>query len=155
MAPRPSQPALGGGAEPCGRAGPGRAAGRKMANVQLEFQANAGEADPQSRPLLVLGQLHNLHRLPWAQLRGKLQPRVSEEVRPERRSPAGRSPPAPAPPPRCPQFLPGRRIPDPALRGLGVRPESGPEGSEPPGARSGGGACSGRGREGACTGNPP
>ncbi|TFK05037.1 protein sprouty-like protein 3 [Platysternon megacephalum] len=51
-----------------------------MANVQLEFQASAGEADPQSRPLLVLGQLHNLHRLPWAQLRGKLQPRVSEEI---------------------------------------------------------------------------
>ncbi|RMB95860.1 hypothetical protein DUI87_27974 [Hirundo rustica rustica] len=51
-----------------------------MANVQLEFQANAGEGDPQSRPLLVLGQLHNLHRLPWAQLRGKLQPRVTEEI---------------------------------------------------------------------------
>ncbi|NWR14030.1 PEPL1 aminopeptidase, partial [Emberiza fucata] len=51
-----------------------------MANVQLEFQASAGEADPQSRPLLVLGQLHNLHRLPWAQLRGKLQPRVTEEI---------------------------------------------------------------------------
>ncbi|XP_055578467.1 probable aminopeptidase NPEPL1 isoform X2 [Falco biarmicus] len=51
-----------------------------MANVQLQFQASAGEADPQSRPLLVLGQLHNLHRLPWAQLRGKLQPRVTEEI---------------------------------------------------------------------------
>ncbi|KAF7248882.1 putative aminopeptidase NPEPL1 [Varanus komodoensis] len=56
------------------------AAGRKMANVQLEFQASAGESDPQSRPLLVLGQLQNLHRLPWAQLRSKLQPRVTEEI---------------------------------------------------------------------------
>ncbi|KAJ6665679.1 hypothetical protein lerEdw1_002049 [Lerista edwardsae] len=51
-----------------------------MANVQLEFQASAGEADPQSRPVLVLGQLQNLHRLPWAHLRGKLQPRVTEEI---------------------------------------------------------------------------
>ncbi|KAL8179552.1 UNVERIFIED_CONTAM: putative aminopeptidase npepl1 [Gekko kuhli] len=51
-----------------------------MANVQLEFQASAGEADPQSRPLLVLGQLQNLHRLHWSQLQGKLQPRVSEET---------------------------------------------------------------------------
>uniref|UniRef100_A0A8D0C0Z5 Aminopeptidase like 1 n=1 Tax=Salvator merianae TaxID=96440 RepID=A0A8D0C0Z5_SALMN len=51
-----------------------------MANVQLEFQASAGEADPQSRPLLVLGQLQNLHRLPWTHLRGKLQPRVTEEI---------------------------------------------------------------------------
>lgn len=57
-----------------------RAAGRKMASVQLEFQASAGEADPQSRPVLVLGQLQNLHRLPWAHVRGKLQPRVTEEV---------------------------------------------------------------------------
>ncbi|XP_061447633.1 vomeronasal type-2 receptor 26-like [Rhineura floridana] len=50
-----------------------------MANVQLEFQASAGEADPQSHPLLVLGQLQNFHQLPWAQLRSKLQPRVTEE----------------------------------------------------------------------------
>lgn len=105
----------------------GRAAGRKMANVQLEFQANAGEADPQSRPLLVLGQLHNLHRLPWAQLRGKLQPRVSEEVRPERRNPWAAVPR-------------GSGSPGPALRGLGVRPESGPEcsGRPWPGAAGGG-----------------
>lgn len=71
-----------------------------MANVQLEFQASAGEADPQSRPLLVLGQLHNLHRLPWAQLRGKLQPRVTEEVRPRRGSAPPQSPAAPAGLPR-------------------------------------------------------
>lgn len=69
-----------------------------MANVQLEFQASAGEADPQSRPLLVLGQLHNLHRLPWAQLRGKLQPRVTEEVRPGRGGSAVSPSPSSSPP---------------------------------------------------------
>lgn len=58
-----------------------------MANVQLEFQASAGEADPHSRPLLVLGQLQNLHRLHWSQLQGKLQPRVTEEVKPPPPSP--------------------------------------------------------------------
>ncbi|XP_038606197.1 probable aminopeptidase NPEPL1 [Tachyglossus aculeatus] len=51
-----------------------------MANVVLQFQASAGEADPQGRPLLLLGQLQNLHRLPWSHLRGKLQPRVTEEL---------------------------------------------------------------------------
>lgn len=90
-----------GGAVRTGRAEPSRAGpggGRKMANVQLEFQASAGEADPQSRPLLVLGQLHNLHRLPWAQLRGKLQPRVTEEVRPGRGGSAVSPSPSSSPP---------------------------------------------------------
>lgn len=52
----------------------------KMANVGLQFQASAGDADPQSRPLLLLGQLHHLHRVPWSHVRGKLQPRVTEEL---------------------------------------------------------------------------
>ncbi|OCT62470.1 hypothetical protein XELAEV_18043552mg [Xenopus laevis] len=51
-----------------------------MANVRLEFKASAGDADPQTRPLLVLGQLHNLQRVPWAELKGKLHPRVTEEI---------------------------------------------------------------------------
>ncbi|KAF5927169.1 hypothetical protein HPG69_016641 [Diceros bicornis minor] len=51
-----------------------------MANVGLQFQASAGDADPQSRPLLLLGQLHHLHRVPWSHVRGKLQPRVTEEL---------------------------------------------------------------------------
>uniref|UniRef100_A0A2R8MSS3 Aminopeptidase like 1 n=1 Tax=Callithrix jacchus TaxID=9483 RepID=A0A2R8MSS3_CALJA len=46
----------------------------------MEFQASAGDADPQSRPLLLLGQLHHLHRVPWSHVRGKLQPRVTEEL---------------------------------------------------------------------------
>ncbi|XP_045385530.1 probable aminopeptidase NPEPL1 isoform X2 [Lemur catta] len=51
-----------------------------MANVGLQFQASAGDADPQSRPLLLLGQLHHLLRVPWSHVRGKLQPRVTEEL---------------------------------------------------------------------------
>ncbi|XP_069846153.1 probable aminopeptidase NPEPL1 isoform X3 [Dipodomys merriami] len=51
-----------------------------MANVGLHFQASAGDADPQSRPLLLLGRLHHLHRVPWSHVRGKLQPRVTEEL---------------------------------------------------------------------------
>lgn len=58
-----------------------------MANVGLQFQASAGDADPQSRPLLLLGQLPHLHRVPWSHVRGKLQPRVTEEVSGPRRRP--------------------------------------------------------------------
>ncbi|XP_031228786.1 probable aminopeptidase NPEPL1 isoform X4 [Mastomys coucha] len=51
-----------------------------MTSVGLQFQASAGDADPQSRPLLLLGQLQHLHRVPWSHVRGKLQPRVTEEL---------------------------------------------------------------------------
>lgn len=67
------------GAQGAGRPGRGRRGG-KMASVGLQFQASAGDADPQSRPLLLLGQLQHLHRVPWSHVRGKLQPRVTEEV---------------------------------------------------------------------------
>ena len=60
--------------------GPAGVVGGKMASVGLQFQASAGDADPQSRPLLLLGQLQHLHRVPWSHVRGKLQPRVTEEV---------------------------------------------------------------------------
>lgn len=63
----------------CGGRGGGRGP-TKMANVGLQFQASAGDADPQTRPLLLLGQLHHLHRVPWSHVRGKLQPRVTEEL---------------------------------------------------------------------------
>lgn len=92
-----------------GRSGAGaeraRGAGRKMANVGLQFQASAGDADPQSRPLLLLGQLHHLHRVPWSHVRGKLQPRVTEEVSGPRRPPraAPPRPPGPRPPARAPR----------------------------------------------------
>ncbi|XP_075702888.1 putative aminopeptidase NPEPL1 [Rhinoderma darwinii] len=51
-----------------------------MANVRLEFKSCAGDADPQSRPVLILGQVHNLQRVLWNDVKGKLQPRVTEEV---------------------------------------------------------------------------
>lgn len=64
----------------------------KMASVGLQFQASAGDADPQSRPLLLLGQLHHLHRVPWSHVRGKLLPRVTEEVSGPRRPPCAALP---------------------------------------------------------------
>ncbi|XP_069507160.1 probable aminopeptidase NPEPL1 isoform X2 [Ambystoma mexicanum] len=51
-----------------------------MANVVLDFRGDAGDGDPPSRPLLILGQLSHLQCLSWSQLKGKLQPRVQEEV---------------------------------------------------------------------------
>ncbi|MGH0187675.1 UNVERIFIED_CONTAM: hypothetical protein FKN15_025898 [Acipenser sinensis] len=51
-----------------------------MANISLEFRANAGDSEPQSRLVLILGQLPNLQRVTWAQVKGKLQPAVSEEI---------------------------------------------------------------------------
>ncbi|XP_063315708.1 probable aminopeptidase NPEPL1 [Pelobates fuscus] len=51
-----------------------------MANVRLEFKASAGDADPQARSVLLLGQLPNLQRVSWSQISGKLQPRLSEEM---------------------------------------------------------------------------
>ncbi|KAM4692243.1 putative aminopeptidase NPEPL1 [Rhinophrynus dorsalis] len=51
-----------------------------MANVRLEFRASAGDSDPQTRPLLVLGQLHNLQQVAWGEVKGKLHPRVTEET---------------------------------------------------------------------------
>ncbi|XP_005993620.1 probable aminopeptidase NPEPL1 [Latimeria chalumnae] len=51
-----------------------------MANVELEFRLNAGDFEPQSRPVLVVGQLPNLQKVSWGQIKGKLQPKVTEEV---------------------------------------------------------------------------
>ncbi|MBN3298157.1 putative aminopeptidase NPEPL1 [Amia ocellicauda] len=51
-----------------------------MANVVLEFKASAGDAEPQSRPVLIVGQLANLQQLTWAQVKGKLQPAVIKET---------------------------------------------------------------------------
>ncbi|XP_077316365.1 putative aminopeptidase NPEPL1 [Lithobates pipiens] len=71
-----------------------------MANVRLEFKASAGDGDPQTRPILILGQLPNLQRLPWAEVRGKLQPRVTEEV-----WKGGLSSLSPNPTDSCPLYL--------------------------------------------------
>ncbi|XP_038664599.1 probable aminopeptidase NPEPL1 [Scyliorhinus canicula] len=47
---------------------------------RLLFTASAGDADPQSRPLLLVGQLPNLQKIMWSQVKGKLEPRVNQEV---------------------------------------------------------------------------
>ena len=51
-----------------------------MANVVLEFKASAGDSEPQSRPVLIIGQQANLQKVGWSQIKGKLQPVVSKEV---------------------------------------------------------------------------
>ncbi|MBN3325164.1 PEPL1 aminopeptidase, partial [Atractosteus spatula] len=51
-----------------------------MANVVLEFKAAAGDSEPQSRPVLVVGRLANLQQVTWAEVKGKLQPSVSKET---------------------------------------------------------------------------
>ncbi|MEQ2182348.1 putative aminopeptidase npepl1 [Goodea atripinnis] len=52
-----------------------------MANVVLEFKVSAGDSEPQSRPVLILGQQNNLQQVSWSHIKGKLQPVVSKEVR--------------------------------------------------------------------------
>lgn len=51
-----------------------------MANVVLEFKASAGDSEPQTRPVLVVGQLSSLQQISWTQVKGKLQPAVSKEI---------------------------------------------------------------------------
>lgn len=52
-----------------------------MASVVLEFKSSAGDFEPQSRPVLIIGQLANLQKVGWNQIKGKLQPGVSKEVK--------------------------------------------------------------------------
>ncbi|MED6274235.1 putative aminopeptidase npepl1 [Characodon lateralis] len=51
-----------------------------MANVVLEFKVSAGDSEPQSRPVLILGQQNNLQQVSWSHIKGKLQPVVSKET---------------------------------------------------------------------------
>ncbi|TNN81273.1 putative aminopeptidase NPEPL1 [Liparis tanakae] len=51
-----------------------------MADVVLEFKASAGDSEPQSRPVLIIGQQSSLQKVGWSQVKGKLQPAVSKEV---------------------------------------------------------------------------
>uniref|UniRef100_A0A8C6LAI7 Aminopeptidase like 1 n=1 Tax=Nothobranchius furzeri TaxID=105023 RepID=A0A8C6LAI7_NOTFU len=51
-----------------------------MANVVLEFKSAAGDSEPQSRPVLIMGQQANLQQVSWSQIKGKLQPVVNKEV---------------------------------------------------------------------------
>ncbi|XP_073707616.1 probable aminopeptidase NPEPL1 [Garra rufa] len=51
-----------------------------MANVVLEFKASAGDSEPQSRPVLIVGQLANLQQINWTHVKGKLQSVVTKEI---------------------------------------------------------------------------
>uniref|UniRef100_A0A1A8FJD4 Aminopeptidase-like 1 n=1 Tax=Nothobranchius korthausae TaxID=1143690 RepID=A0A1A8FJD4_9TELE len=51
-----------------------------MANVVMEFKSAAGDSEPQSRPVLIMGQQANLQQVSWSQIKGKLQPVVNKEV---------------------------------------------------------------------------
>ncbi|XP_037535571.1 probable aminopeptidase NPEPL1 [Nematolebias whitei] len=51
-----------------------------MANVVVEFKCSAGDSEPLSRPLLILGQQANLQQISWSQIKGKLQPVVTKEI---------------------------------------------------------------------------
>ncbi|XP_056130010.1 probable aminopeptidase NPEPL1 [Lampris incognitus] len=51
-----------------------------MANVVLDFKASAGDSEPQTRPVLIVGQLKGLQQVNWSQIKGKLQPVVSKEI---------------------------------------------------------------------------
>lgn len=57
-----------------------------MASVVLEFKSSAGDSEPQSRPVLIIGQLANLQQVGWNQIKGKLQPGVSKEVKKKKHS---------------------------------------------------------------------
>lgn len=59
-----------------------------MANVMLEFKPSAGDSEPHSRPVLIIGQLSNLQQVNWSQIKGKLQHAVSKEVMFSARQPA-------------------------------------------------------------------
>lgn len=47
----------------------------------LDFKASAGDSEPHSRPVLIVGQLANLQQVGWNQVKGKLQPGVGKEVK--------------------------------------------------------------------------
>lgn len=55
-------------------------ANTEMASVVLEFKPSAGDSEPQNRPVLIIGQLVNLQKVGWNQIKGKLHPGVSKEV---------------------------------------------------------------------------
>ena len=52
----------------------------RMTNVNLKFSASLAASDPASNPVLIVGQLKNLTRLTYEDVRIKLEKRVSEDV---------------------------------------------------------------------------
>ena len=51
-----------------------------MTNVNLKFSSTLAPSDPSLNPVLIVGQLKNLTRLTFEDVKVKLQNRVSEEV---------------------------------------------------------------------------
>ncbi|KAF7711326.1 probable aminopeptidase NPEPL1 [Silurus meridionalis] len=51
-----------------------------MANVVLEFKASVSDFEPQSCPVLIIGQLGYLQQINWTQVKGKLLPVVTKEI---------------------------------------------------------------------------
>lgn len=51
-----------------------------MPTVKLEFQDGLTPSDPQKKPVLIVGQLKNLAKVKYDEIKIKLEPRVTEEV---------------------------------------------------------------------------
>jgi len=51
-----------------------------MAKVKLHFSSTLTRSDPLENPVIIIGQLKNLNRLSFNDVRVKLEPRVTEEV---------------------------------------------------------------------------
>ncbi|GBP81693.1 Probable aminopeptidase NPEPL1, partial [Eumeta japonica] len=50
------------------------------ASVTLKFRWGLTPSDPEQQPVLVVGQTSHLNAISWADIRNKLEPRVTEEV---------------------------------------------------------------------------
>ncbi len=48
--------------------------------VEIKFNAESPATDPQEMPVVVLGQLRNLQKVSFDQVRSKLEPRVDAET---------------------------------------------------------------------------
>lgn len=57
---------------------------RRMSNghVNIKFAWGLSKSDPDQKPVLFVGQANHLSALQWDHVKCKLEPRVSEEVRP-------------------------------------------------------------------------
>lgn len=49
--------------------------------ANVEFVANLAASDPQKHPVLIVGQTKHLSKLSFKDVRSKLEPRVTEDVR--------------------------------------------------------------------------
>ncbi|CAH1779273.1 unnamed protein product, partial [Owenia fusiformis] len=51
-----------------------------MANTKIAFSASLTTSDPNVRPVVIIGQVKHLLKVPFEKVKCKLQPRVTEEV---------------------------------------------------------------------------